>query len=65
MKKLKRTSTITTEEVKKIKALSQIIQTNLNNQDVLDSLFNYSENADLIKLILTKKYKSDIEIFII
>ena len=65
MKKLKRTSTITSEELKQIKVFSEIIKNNLNNQEILDSLFNNSENADLIKLILTKKYKNEIEIFII
>ncbi len=65
MKKLKRTATITSDELKQIKVFSEIIKNNLNNQEILDSLFNNSENADLIKLILTKKYKSENEIFII
>ena len=65
MKKLKRTASITSEQLKQIKVFSEIIKNNLNNQEILDSIFNNSENADLIKLILTKKYKSEIEIFII
>ena len=65
MKKLKRTCTITSEEIKQIQTFSEILKTNINNQEILDSLFNNSENVDLIKLILTKKYKNEIEIFII
>ena len=49
MKKLKRTATITSEEIKQIQTFSEILKTNINNQDILDSLFKNSEYIDYIK----------------
>ena len=64
-KNSRRNLLIISETTKKIKNLGEIINKNISDQKILDSLFNNEENIELIKIILSKKYKTEIEIFII
>ena len=64
-KNSRRNLLIISETTKKIKNLGEIINKNISDQKILDSLYNNEENIELIKIILSKKYKTEIEIFII
>ena len=66
MKKIQRkSSSLSLETIKQIYTLAEELKLNLNEQNKIDSYFNIPENAELIKLILSKKNKSELEIFII
>ena len=66
MKKIpKRSLSISLELQNKVKNFSEIIKQNISDQKVLDSLFNTIKNLEIIKLILSKKIKTETEIFII
>ena len=66
MKKIpKRSLSISLELQNKMKNFSEIIKQNISDQKVLDSLFNTIKNLEIIKLILSKKIKTETEIFII
>ena len=64
-KNSRRNLLIISETTKKIKNLGEIINKNISDQKILDSLFNNEDNIELIKIILSKKHKTEIEIFII
>ena len=66
MKKNPRKSlSIPQEIIKQIQILGETLKQNINDQNFTNSLFNKPENADLIKIILKKKLKTEIETFII
>ena len=63
MKKIQRkSSSLSLETIKQIHTLAEELKLNLNEQNKIDSYFNIPENAELIKLILSKKNKSELEI---
>ena len=66
MKKVRKSISIINPEIlKQIHILGETLKININDQNMINSLFNKADNRDLVKIILKKKLKTDIETFII
>ena len=65
MKKPRKSISVNPEIVKQIQILGETLKININDQNTINSIFNKAENRDLVKIILKKKLKSEIETFII
>ena len=65
MKKPRKSVSVNPEIVKQIQILGETLKININDQNTINSIFNKAENRDLVKIILKKKLKSEIETFII